>query len=506
VGGFCLRAKEQGGLLNKHDGDRVQTFLTEHAERLPESPGPRRTCLYARNAMSKHPRSSRKRPSKRPAKRETKLTPDTELSAQKAVNLIEAVALDMGFLWHPRGPFDPGIDGRIELRDVRSKEPLNRYIGVQSKGWAKYTAEDAEGFEFLCDAGDIKYWTRSLEPVLLICAHPNTGEAWSVCVTDWFSDAERRAARRVVFNKDSDRFDASKAEELLRFAFRSEPVVPHRPSAPPEELITNLVPILEHGSRVWSARCKFDDHSQVHERYEELGGPRASDYLLKDGRLYSLRDPRSCPLRHLCYIEDLESVPAEAWSGSDDAKLRHYWVELLRRTLLHQVKHQLRWHRDRGLFYFPAPTPLEERSVEGPNGPRLVVKVEYWLDKRSKEQCIGYIRHQAFRPGFQRVDGRWHLEIEPNYLFTRDGEREHHRAAEYLAGIKRLDKNLAVIGHLRMWEHVLTRPASLLDAEPPLLTFGTLATVEVPVGIDDALWRGKSSGDEGLPGQDELAA
>ena len=392
------------------------------------------------------------------------------------MNQVEAVVLDMRFLWHPRGPFDPGIDGRIELRDARTTEPLNRYLGVQVKGWAKYTAEDDEGFEFLCDLGDMVPDPVSLEPVLLVCAHPATGEAWFVCVTDWFSDAKRRAARRVIFNKESDRFDASKAEELLHLAFRSEPVVPRRAPAPPEELVTNLLPILQHGSRIWHAPSEFDDHAHVHERYEEVGGPRASDYLLRDGRLYSLRDPRSCPLRHLCDTGKLESLPAEAWSESDDPKLKRYWVELLRRTLLHQVKHQLQWHRNRGLFYFPAPDPLEEQSVEGPNGLRLVVKVEYWLDKRSNEQRVGYIRHQAFRPGFQRVDGCWHLEIEPDYLFTHDGEREHYKADEYLAGIKRLDKNLAVIGHVRMWEHVLTRPASLLDAEPSLLAFGTLAT------------------------------
>ncbi len=76
-----------------------------------------------------------------------------------------------------------------------------------------------------------------------------------------------------------------------------------------------------------------------------------------------------------------------------------------------------------------------------------------------------------------------------------------------LAGIKRLDKNKAVIGQLRMWEHLLTRPPSLLDAEPPLLTFGELRTVRVAIGIDDRLWLGKETGARhATPGQEELAA
>jgi hypothetical protein len=58
-----------------------------------------------------------------------------------------------------------------------------------------------------------------------------------------------------------------------------------------------------------------------------------------------------------------------------------------------------------------------------------------------------------------------------------------------------------------MWEHLLTRPPSLLRPEPGLLTFGQLRAVEVPVGIDDALWRGKEAGrDDGPAGQQELAA
>lgn len=437
--------------------------------------------------------------------RKTKVSPDSELTAQKAVNLIEEIALGMGFLWHPPGVFDHGIDGRIELRDTRAKQPLNRYLGVQSKARAKFTAETTDGFEFLCEEADIDYWIRAEEPVLLVCSHPATREAWFVCVTDWFADAERRANRRVVFDKARDRFSVERAVELLRLGTRSEPVVHRRLPAPPERLLTNLMPILEHGSRLWSAPTDAFDHRHVRARYDEAGGPRASDYLLRDGRLYSLRDPRTCALRHACDAPNAKSEPSTNWSESQDPRLQRYWVELLRRNLLHQLKHQFGWHRDRSLFYIRAPEPLAEQSLEGPNGKRLGVKVEHYIDKRDGERRVAYVRHQAFRPGFEYVDGRWHLEIVPDYLFTFDGERETRFADEKLAGIKKREKNLAVLGHLRMWEHILTRPPSLLSDEPPLLLFGPLLTVEVPVGLDDALWRGKG-GDRTLPGQEELAA
>lgn len=438
--------------------------------------------------------------------RETKTSPDSELTAQQAINLIEEIALEMGFLWHPPGVFDHGIDGRVELRDARAKTPLNQHLGVQSKARAKFTAETDQSFEFLCDEADIDYWMRSAEPVLLVCSHPAAREAWFVCVSDWFADAERRASRRVVFDKQKDRFSAERAVGLLHLGTRREPVLHRRMPEPPERQLTNLMPILKHGASLWSAPTDVVDHQQAHGRYEAAGGLRASDYLLRDGRLYSLRDPRSCPLQHLCDAASVLQRPAGDWSESEDPRLRRYWVELLRRNLLHQLKPRFGWHPGRKLFYVRAPERLAQLFVEGPNGKRLGVKVEYYLNKRDGEQRIAYVRHQAFRPGFENVDGRWHLEVVPDYLFTFDGERESRRADEMLSGIKRREKNLAVLGHMRMWEHILTRPPSLLSDEPPLLLFGPLLTLEVPVGLDDAAWRGKASKDDTMAGQDELAA
>jgi hypothetical protein len=241
--------------------------------------------------------------------------------------------------------------------------------------------------------------------------------------------------------------------------------------------MTNLLPILEHGGEVWDAGTRCSTVAEANELYEEAGGSRDSDYLLRSGRLYSLRDPRSCSLRALIDVNDVTAFAASNWSKSEDPVHLRYWVELLRRTLLQQLKRDLWWHPERHVFYFASLEPLAEVSIEGPTGRRKVVKVKYFFDKKLKEERLAYIRHHAFRPGFRRIDGRWHLEIEPDYLFTSDGRRESRRAAEHLSGIKRLDRNLAVIGQLRMWAHLLTRPPSLLVIEPTLLTFGELPVI-----------------------------
>jgi hypothetical protein len=79
-----------------------------------------------------------------------KHSPDSEITGQVGINIIEDVVLARKFRWHPAGPFDSGIDGRIELRDARAEQPLNLFVGVQSKCYERFTAEDEEGFEFLC--------------------------------------------------------------------------------------------------------------------------------------------------------------------------------------------------------------------------------------------------------------------------------------------------------------------------------------------------------------------
>ena len=436
-----------------------------------------------------------------------KRTPDSHLDGQLGVNLIEEVVLGMHCLWHPAGAFDAGIDGRIELRDARSGEPLNRYVGVQSKARARFTAETADSFEFLCSSADIDYWMRSQEPVILVCSHPKTRESWFVNVTDWFADAEVRAARRVRFDKQRDKFDQSRALDLMRLAARDEPAHARLAPAPPEELVSNLLPLVQCSDRIWIAPALVDDHEEAQRRYDAVSGARASDYLLRDKQLYALRDPSSSPLRHLCDIARASSFPASRWSHSDDPVLRRYWVELLRRALLQQVKHQLRWHPSNHLFYFPAPDPLGSVFVEGASGPRQVIRVERFFDKRRSEERLKFVRHHAFRPTFQEVDGNWCLAVEPDYLFTYDGERPNFRGDQYLAGIKKLDRNLAVLGHLRLWEHLLTRPPSLLRQELPLLIFGPLLPLSVDVGIDDAAWlSAETHGDSDAPGQQELAA
>ena len=55
---------------------------------------------------------------------------------------------------------------------------------MQSKARQRFPGEDAEAFHYVCDQDDVDYWMEATAPVILICSHPDTGEAWSAPVSE----------------------------------------------------------------------------------------------------------------------------------------------------------------------------------------------------------------------------------------------------------------------------------------------------------------------------------
>src|SRR3954451_6241913 len=116
-------------------------------------------------------------------------------SGEAGMALIDQRVVAMGFIWHPRRT-DHGIDGEIELVDRDQRRPLNRTISVQSKARERFPGENDETFHYVCDPDDVAYWTEGNVPVILVCSHPKTGDAWWAPVTEILKDPDRRRSRR----------------------------------------------------------------------------------------------------------------------------------------------------------------------------------------------------------------------------------------------------------------------------------------------------------------------
>jgi hypothetical protein len=165
------------------------------------------------------------------------------------------------------------------------------------------------------------------------------------------------------------------------------------------------------------------------------------------------------------------------------------------------------WQPEKNLFYFAAGTneeseereqaegtvkipKLEDVVLAGPKLKRAVAKVQRFTSD-SGEERVSYIKHLAFRPRFVWLDGAWYLAVVPDWYYSWDGEHEAARAADLRAGLKRMERNAAVTGHLKFWEHMLaSQLGALMGSTYRSGTGGPLRTERVQVGIDDRVWQG----------------
>ena len=119
---------------------------------------------------------------------------------------------------------------------------------------------------------------------------------------------------------------------------------------------------------------------------------------------------------------------------------------------------------------------------------RTVVRA--YADKLDGDQTA-YHRHHAFYARFRRYGEEWFLQIDPTYRFTSDGRTVSSLAPALMTGIRKLERNPAVLGQVVMWASLLA-DLDTHDLFPPAryphLGFGELVTFESPVGIDEREW------------------
>ena len=125
------------------------------------------------------------------------------------------------------------------------------------------------------------------------------------------------------------------------------------------------------------------------------------------------------------------------------------------------VHEPLAFWRDRRYLFFKLgagsrPGAYSYRSFENQTS-RKVVKA--YMRAETKPS---YFRHDALHPIFIRIAGEWYLAIEPTYHFTSDGYHEFRYATDRMSGIKRLETNQSVRGHIGMWTAFLVRQPDLL--------------------------------------------
>lgn len=398
------------------------------------------------------------------------------------IALIHQLVNDMGFVWHAR-TIDAGIDGMIELRDPTTGAVCNRHLLVQSKASElRFPGENERSFTFQCKEPDINYWMRANQPVLLICSHPSTRQAWWVHVQPWFSDPARRASRRITFDKVAQRLDPAAAPRWFDLAdphgFAHVPRADDRP----ERLDSNLLEVTHVPDLIFSAKCAAAP-GEIIQTSRQHGAVRL-DWVRRNGRLYTVRPPDEIGLATvLSGAADVHE--AATWVQSGNADQHRLYVQLLQAALRQRCIADLLRHREKYYLYFRATRNLSDRSLRGKAGRSRKVFYGHVV-KKTRE--INYYIHAAVNTRWIDLDGSWFCILSPTLHYTIDGERESAFASELLAGRKRLDKNLAVLGQVQMWARYLRGEEHLLADRDDTLEFGDLLGFDAERGIDDKRW------------------
>jgi hypothetical protein len=402
----------------------------------------------------------------------------------------------MGFRWEATSSTETGIDGHVELFEPSSGEALSSWLLLQSKASSAFPGETERRFHFLCDEADVNYWCRQPLPVILVCSHPDTDEAWWRHVQDAFRNPAARKARRVEFDKEADRLDSGAVAALIELGVSAAPRAWTAPAQRQEKLVTNLLPVTRLAPVFYGAPTSVRTPAQAVARLKD-SECRGNDWVLHNKMVFSIRgmDDLESPL-HVLADDASESFETTEWSDSKDPDIQRRFVRLLNGTMRDIFAQDLAWYSKGSYFFFRALDLSEDRRIVTGKGAGRIVFTSKVISGADGPFVLWY-RHHALRCHFQRIDGSWYLTLDPTYHYSFDGYHRCRKSGEWVKKMKSIERNSAVRGTVAFWAKYLCQPEDrLFDNPDPRLGFGSLPTVTVDRGIDEATWREVGDGAE----------
>jgi hypothetical protein len=264
-----------------------------------------------------------------------------------------------------------------------------------------------------------------------------------------------------------------------------------------EWIYSNLLKVINLPEHIYVATTTYRFPEPVWAALRQASGEIGPEWLLTSKHIISFRDLREHPWSAICNPATVRVCGTQDWAATNDPDRFREFVRLLNHCLRGFTRSlDLRYQRGLDCYYFPAtadltPKNLAYRSLQQ-KASRDVFAVYY---KKSDPQTVSHYRHSAFSGFFQRYGRDWYLQITPTYLYTVDGYRLSRFQGEMLAGIKRFDRNAAVVGQVAMWGDYLTPEQRDLFVPPPYpyLRLGKLERFQVNRALDDAAWLSQDS-------------
>lgn len=420
-----------------------------------------------------------------------------DITGDRGIALIHSIVGKMGFVWTPTG-LEAGIDGLIEIRDVTTGEMTNLIIQVQSKATTvDFTSETLEGFDYYCRSEDLDYWLGGNAPVILICSRPATEEAYWVSIKDYFKDLIKRNSNKIHFDKNKNKFDSNARGALIDIAKPKDSGFYLSPLPKTEKLISNLLPVKSFGEKIYIAETKYRNPKSIWEELKKITKTEIGcEWLLKNKQIMSFQDLNEFPWNKICASE-AEKFDSSEWAEADDIERKNDFISLLKSSLKQKLSPNVRYHQEFEYYYFTATKNLKPKELKYKSLVQQTRRVVFQAYHKAKDPSkINYYRHSAFLGQFLRYNKIWYLEIMPTYHFTSDGYRTFLFREDQLSGIKRLERNPAVLGQLVMWAEYLQDKPDLFNKPYLFLQFGELERLNIQAGLDDNSWLKKEEDEE----------
>lgn len=445
------------------------------------------------------PRAQRQSPQK-------KTVPKQGMLATLGVNAVERIVTTMGFVWRPRTILDVGLDGDIEIRDPQSGAMTGAFIGVQVKA-SEYGGQLGanDEFSYVCEDRDLDYWMSGNLPVVLAVYHVDRDEVYWIDIKSYFTSPVIRRKRQVLFSRSRHLLTTGSGPDLARLGLPPDRGVYLAPHPKPETLISNLLPVITYPTWVFVAPTSYATDKEMWEYIRSRGLKVGDECFVKGGLLHSVHDLADPPWDQLCDGAARDKLDANEWASSKDPDTQRDFVRILQKCLnARTAMLGLRRHTRPDYHYVSAPEDRlrKSRSYSGLNRQGKRVVFEGYPSKRDPRR-IAYYRHAAFESEFLRLEtGQWCLAINPTYHFTTDGWMDDPYREQRLAGIKRLDRNPAVLAYLLLWSEWLSAPKDLFRGYEHL-HFGSLLKGDAAVGIIDNDWSTMETDDVARAMRDE---
>jgi len=273
-----------------------------------------------------------------------------------------------------------------------------------------------------------------------------------------------------------------------------------------ERVYSNLLQVDKFPQKIHIADTDFRFDWQIKDSFRKAGVRMGGEWFLKDKKVYSFYDLTHEQWAAICDQGTAEAFDTAEWAYSTDELRQKEFVRLLKLSLDRKLYHlDVEFHPKMEFYFFKLPEGFKSWNVPYrsiyKNTSRHVV--EHYPNKKDPTRP-GYFRHLAFGAQFAFIAGEWYLELTPTYYYTRDGSWRVKNYESLLSGMKRLERNSAVLGQTVFLGEYLSRPPELFRRDTGL-QFTGLATFDAEFGLDDSAWlvREEDHGDAIKSGSDE---